>query len=195
MQNKENGQYRPTYFCIKDDTTSLLWVVPMSSRYEKYYQIAEKQKAKYGNSLGIVLGEYDGKKAAFLVQNMFPITENYLDHIHTRNGNPVPVKHSLQEKIKSHVQKVKLLLSKGKKVVFPDIPRLEKLMIAEIQASQSYLESCKDSSKDITSEQAYQNQKPNAPLFSRVAQKSFSEAAKANAPEQNGKGRDNIGIE
>ena len=34
-----------------------------------------------------------------------------------------------------------------------------------------------------------------APLFSRAAQKSFSEAAKANAPEQNGKGRDDIGIE
>ena len=34
-----------------------------------------------------------------------------------------------------------------------------------------------------------------APLFSRAAQKSFSEAAKANASEQNGKGRNDIGIE
>ena len=37
--------------------------------------------------------------------------------------------------------------------------------------------------------------KPNAPLFSRAAQKSFSEAAKANTPERNGKDKDDIGIE
>lgn len=135
MQNKENGQYRSTYFCIKDETTSLLWVVPMSSRYEKYRQIAEKQSAKYGKCLGIVLGEFDGKKAAFLIQNMFPITEKYLDHIHTRNGNPVPVKYSVQKIIKSHVQQARLLISKGKKVVFPDVNKLEQLMIDEILLS------------------------------------------------------------
>lgn len=140
MQNKENGQYRPTYFCLKDTSTSLLWVVPMSTKYEKYKQIAEKQKAKYGKSLGIVLGEYDGRKSVFLIQNMFPITENYLDHIHTRNGNPVPVKKSLQEIIKSRVKQTKILLSKGKKVVFSDVERLEKIMIEENKKAYQYYE-------------------------------------------------------
>ena len=146
MCNKENGQYRPTYFCIKDEKTSLLWVVPMSSQYEKYQKIAEKQIAKYGESLGIVLGEYDGKKAAFLIQNMFPITEKYLDHIHTRNGNSVPVKYSIQNTVKSHLQKARLLLSKGKKVVFPDVNKLEKIMIDEVIVSKPRSESCKTAS-------------------------------------------------
>jgi hypothetical protein len=31
MQNKENGTYRPTFYCLKDAKTSLLWMVPLSS--------------------------------------------------------------------------------------------------------------------------------------------------------------------
>jgi len=192
MQNKENGQYRPTYFCIKDNSTSLLWVVPMSTRYEKYQQIAEKQSTKYGKSLGIVLGEYDGKRAVFLVQNMFPITEKYLDHIHTRNGNPVPVKHSLQETIKSHVQKARLLLSKGKNVVFPNVLRLEKLMIDEIQSSLSHSESYNDLSKNIRVEQALP--KTTVPPFSRASQKDFAETAKKTPIQQNDKNKDDLDI-
>lgn len=52
-----------------------------------FRQFMIKQIEKYGNCLTIVIGGYDGKQAAFLLQNMFPITEKYLDHIHTRNNN------------------------------------------------------------------------------------------------------------
>lgn len=27
MQNKENGNYRPTFYCIRDEKTALLWLV------------------------------------------------------------------------------------------------------------------------------------------------------------------------
>ncbi len=72
MQNKENGNYRPTFYCMRDEKTSLLWLVPLSSRVEKFQAIYNKQIEKYGNCLTIVMGEYDGKQAAFLLQNMFP---------------------------------------------------------------------------------------------------------------------------
>lgn len=37
MQNKESGSYRPTFFCMRDHiNVGLLWVVPMSSRIEKF---------------------------------------------------------------------------------------------------------------------------------------------------------------
>lgn len=48
----------------------------------------------------LILGEFDGQNAAFLIQNMFPVTEKYIDHIHTKNGNPVPVKRELQRVIR-----------------------------------------------------------------------------------------------
>lgn len=131
MQNKENGNYRPTFYCIRDKKTSLLWLVPLSSRVEKYLAIYEKQLKKYGNCLTIVIGEYDGKPAAFLLQNMFPITEKYLDHIHTRNNNPVPVKFSIQSEVRTKMKRILQLHARGKKIVFSDISKLQALMLDE----------------------------------------------------------------
>ena len=131
MQNKENGNYRPAFYCMRDEKTSLLWLVPLSSRIEKFQAIYDKQIEKYGNCLTIVMGEYDGKQAAFLLQNMFPITEKYLDHIHTRNNNPVPVKYSIQTEISTKMKRILQLHARGKKIVFPNISKLEHLMLEE----------------------------------------------------------------
>lgn len=30
MQNKENGNYRPTFYCMRDEKTTLLWLVSLS---------------------------------------------------------------------------------------------------------------------------------------------------------------------
>lgn len=133
MQNKEGGTYRPTFYCLRDNKTSLLWMVPLSSRVEKFKAIHDKQVTKYGKCLTIVLGEFDGKEAAFLLQNMFPIRDYYLDHIHTRNNNPVPVKHSIHKEVTTRMKKIRQLHSRGKKVVFPDIDRLEQIMLAEVK--------------------------------------------------------------
>lgn len=138
MQNKENGKYRPTFFCLRDSKNiDILWVVPMSTRVEKYQAIYDKQQMKYGKCLTIVIGEFDNRTAAFLLQNMFPITEKYLDHIHTRNGNPIPVKYSVAHKVYSNVQELRQLIYKGRKVVFPDIIRLEKLMLEELSSEKN----------------------------------------------------------
>lgn len=132
MQNKEGGNYRPTFFCIRDSQTSLLWMIPISTRYEKFEGIYNKDVQRYGQCIKIVLGEFDGVPAAFLLQNMFPVTEKYLNHVHTRNGNPVPVKPILRNKIQSNYAKLRQLIARGAKVVFPDVLRLEKLMIDEL---------------------------------------------------------------
>ena len=57
MQNKENGNYRLTFYCMRDEKTSLLWLVPLSSRVEKFQAIYDKQIEKYGNCLTIVIGD------------------------------------------------------------------------------------------------------------------------------------------
>ena len=109
----------------------------MSTRVEKFQVIHDKQVARYGKCLTIVIGEYDNRKAAFLLQNMFPILPKYLDHIHTRIGNPVPVKHSIHLEVKSKLKQVRRLTARGIKIVFPDILRLEKLMLEELEEPQN----------------------------------------------------------
>ena len=75
------------------------------------------------------------KKDLFTIQNMFPITDYYLDHIHTRNNNPVPVKHFIHKEVSTRMKKIRLLHSRGKKVVFSDIDRLEKIMLDELKGN------------------------------------------------------------
>lgn len=157
MQNKENGSYRPTYYCMKDKNTNLLWVVPMSTKVEKYQAIYDKQLAKYGKCLTIVIGKYDGKKAAFLLQNMFPITERYLDHIHIKKGNPVPVHTSIQKVIEKNMKQLKQLIKRNIKVVFCDVKKIEKLMLLEMQKdsiwSKNYVAAAKETeNRDIEKE-------------------------------------------
>jgi hypothetical protein len=131
MRNHEGGAYRPTYFCIKDEKTGLLWVVPMSSRVEKYQAIINKDITRHGKCIKIHIGEYANKLNAFLFQNMFPILPKYISHIHTIQQNPVPVSQRLQTVLGRNFREVLRLHKRGAKIVFPDITRLEKLMMDE----------------------------------------------------------------
>jgi len=137
MQNKESGNYRPTYYALHDDESSLLWMVPMSARFDKYKEIHDKQVQKYGRCLTIVLGEFGERPAAFLLQNMFPIVPYYLDHIHTKSGNPLPVKHSIRQVIQTKIKQIRQIHARGRKIVFTDIDRLQKLMLEEILKTNS----------------------------------------------------------
>ena len=43
MKNKENGKNRPAFLCIEDkNAKGLYWMVPMSSKTEKYQEIYNK---------------------------------------------------------------------------------------------------------------------------------------------------------
>lgn len=131
MQNKELGSYRPTMYCIKDPKFDLYWMVPITSQYQKYFEIREHILRKGKPCKGIILGKFDGKEAAFLVQNMFPVKEAYIDHIHTKNGNPVPVKRELQKVIRKNVMSFLALNDRGIRVTFTDITRIKEKLLNE----------------------------------------------------------------
>ncbi len=46
MRNHENGKARPTYFCLKEKNSEILWFIPMSSRVEKYKILRDKKNCK-----------------------------------------------------------------------------------------------------------------------------------------------------
>lgn len=90
MSNYENGGYRPHYFAVRDSSNQdIFWMVPVSSKYDKYKAIHDKMVARFHRCTKIVLGKCGGKDAAYLIQNAFPVTSDYLDHIHTVQGNPL----------------------------------------------------------------------------------------------------------
>jgi len=48
----------------------------------------------------------DDQLAAFLLQNMFLIMPYYLDIIHTKSGNPLLVKYSIQQAIQTKMKQI-----------------------------------------------------------------------------------------
>ena len=119
----------------KDDNTGLLWVVPMSRRIDKYQAIIDKDVLRYGKCLKINIGEYANRPNAFLFQNMFPLLPKYIDHVHVINQNPVPVSKRLQTVLDRSFRNVLRLHKRGAKIVFPDIDRLERLMLNDPAAA------------------------------------------------------------
>ena len=149
MSNRKNGNYRPTFLCLKDtQNPDILWMVPLSTQYEKYQdkklEIENKRHKEY---IGIVLGQYNGRGNAFLVQNAFPILEKHIDHVHTRNGNPIPVSQPIADEVKNKLHQLRQIRRAGNtKLGFIDIEKIEQLLMRELAASkntQSVVESKK----------------------------------------------------
>ncbi len=83
MKNKETidgvPHNRPCFFAFRDSKhPEIYWIIPISSKYEKYKKIAEDKTKKYGHCNTIRFGTVLGRNTAFLIQNMCPATKDYL---------------------------------------------------------------------------------------------------------------------
>ncbi len=116
MKNHENGNTRPTYFCVKNENSPILWFIPMSSKVENYRKLQEQKIEKNGVCDTIVIGKYRGIESAFLIQNIFPITEKYIDHIDIIRNKAVAVVEGTQKEIVNKVNKIFKLKKKRYKL-------------------------------------------------------------------------------
>ena len=106
---------RPHYYCFEDASTWIYWMIPLSSRIDKYKSIMEK-KAKAGKPCDIVhiVKLDDSRESAFLIQDMFPITEEYIEREYTIAGNHLMLtsEHTVNE-IAQKARKVMGMLKRG----------------------------------------------------------------------------------
>lgn len=111
--NKEAN--RPHYYCFKEEKTGLFWMIPLSSKIDKYKRIMNK-KLGNGKPCDIIhiIKLDNGKESAFLIQDMFPITESYIEREYTIVNNHLTVtsEHSAIE-IEKKAKKVMNMLKKG----------------------------------------------------------------------------------
>ena len=133
MANKEEGNCRPHYLAIEDShNPQIYWMVPVSSKFEKYQNIYNRQIARYKKCTKIVLGKCDGWDAAFLIQNAFPITADYFDHIHTSKGIPLSLHGSTAKLIAENLNYNLRLHKRGISLFYTDIDRIYKMMEAKL---------------------------------------------------------------
>lgn len=79
---------RPHYYCFEDSDTGIFWMIPLSSRIDKYKKIVEnKEKAGKPCDIIHIVKLDDSRESAFLIQDMFSITEKYIEREYTIAGN------------------------------------------------------------------------------------------------------------
>jgi len=133
MTNHEGDSTRPNYFCIKINDENVMWFVPRSSKVEKYKKIIQNKMKKYKKCDTIVIGNYRGREHAFLIQNMFPITEKYIDHIDTIEGKALKVPSETRRDIERKVEKVLLLKEKEINLIFPNVDKITEKLLKELK--------------------------------------------------------------
>ncbi|MGN1302007.1 MAG: type III toxin-antitoxin system CptIN family toxin [Clostridia bacterium] len=134
LLNKDDGNKRPCYYCFRDcNNDDLIWFVPISSKVEKYKRIYEYKIEKFKRVDTIVFGKINGKERVFLIQNMFPIIEKYIQEKYIQNNKDVEITHSLRKEIEEKANYVLKLAERGKKVVFTDIVKIKKMLLEELK--------------------------------------------------------------
>lgn len=126
MKNKDviNGvpHSRPCFLAFPDTKNpAIYWLVPISSRYEKYQKIAQAKIQKYGRCNTICFGTVLGRNAAFLIQNICPVTERYLTAYINKNNEPIRLDNRVVQDVVKHSHEVLSIARRGAKVIFPDV--------------------------------------------------------------------------
>lgn len=134
LLNKDNGNKRPCYYCIRDDNNKgIYWLIPISSKVDKYKEIYEYKLYKYGKVDTLVFGKVNNDLKAFLIQNMFPITVKYIAEKYVRNNMDVEITYTLKKEIDIKAKFILSLAERGKNVLFTDIIRIKKILLDEIK--------------------------------------------------------------
>lgn len=111
--NKE--QNRPHYYCFEDSENGIYWMIPLSSRIDKYQRIIDKRLAAGKPCDTLYIVELDNnRKNVFLIQDIFPITADYIKREYTIAGNPMMLtsEHVARE-IEKRARRVVGLLKRG----------------------------------------------------------------------------------
>ncbi len=117
MSNKGHGipgiGGRPCHYCFKYE--EYYWMVPISSKTQKYHSIYNNKVAKRGYCDTIRFGYVNGVERVFLIQNCFPITQKFIDSEYKVNKNtiPVTVTKELANELNGLLRKVIRLYKKG----------------------------------------------------------------------------------
>ncbi len=103
-----------------------MWFIPVSSKVEKYQKIYINKLKRYKKVDTIVFGKVKGKQNVFLIQNMFPVTEQYIEKQYTNKNKPVEITYTLQKEIEVKANKILSLVRKGyTNLVFTNILEIE----------------------------------------------------------------------
>ena len=144
MKNSEGVHSRPCFYAFPDrQRPYIFWCIPISSQIEKYENIVQRKlqrqmdrgvrKPKCNT---IRFGDVMGQRRAFLIQNMFPVTEEYITepYIDRNTKNPVTVDPKTERDVCTNAKDVLKLVMRGyRQLIFPNIMEMVQQLAADYQ--------------------------------------------------------------
>ena len=127
---------RPHYFAFLDHVTGLYWLVPCSSKVEKFERLIQKKKEQHKPTDTIKIVKIFNRKTVLLFQDMFPTTAQYIVGQYIKGGQTVRIANpKLIQELEKNAHKIIRLLHKGVRFTptQPDVIRIEKLMLEELK--------------------------------------------------------------
>lgn len=142
MRNKEYIQgierKRPCFFAFADSKQpQIYWLVPITSKVEKYKKEEQRKIQKYGVCNTIRFGQVLGREAAFLIQNMCPVIEKYMIAYIDKNQMPIRIDQRIEKDVIKYAKKALGIYRRGSNVIFPDIQKIYTELEIELHSENS----------------------------------------------------------
>ena len=134
------AENRPHYYCFNGGN-GLYWIIPVSNNYEKYQNIIDA-RTKLGKPTDFLhIAKLDnGRINAFLIGDIFPITENYVKRDYIFNGNQLKItSESVGLQIEKKAETILGLIRRGYKFspTQPDVLKIEKALLKELELAKN----------------------------------------------------------
>ncbi len=133
MDNKEES--RPHYYAVRDND-GLFWMIPISSKVDKFKaKIAEvEEKSGTGNCFLFAIAPVSGRERAFVISEMFPVTEDYILRPYTVKGTPLVIQNEkIQKMIKTKALRFLKMVNKGYVKSPLNIMSIKKKLLGELE--------------------------------------------------------------
>ena len=129
---------RPHYFVLRDKKTGLFWVVPCSSKADKYQRIIDQRIAYNKEVDTIKIVDIFDRKTVLLFQDMFPVKSEHIMGPYIKRNQVVGIYDpQIIDKLERTAEKIIRLLRNGIKFTptQPDVLRLERRLLEEAELS------------------------------------------------------------
>jgi hypothetical protein len=126
-------------------------MIPFLSKVDKYRKIYNDKIARFGECDTILFGEVLGHEKAFLIQNMCPVIDQYInnEYIDASSNSPVHISGAFENELVPKAKRILALRRKGIKLIFPDIFKIENTLLTLLDAKQE-VASVKDVMGDVS---------------------------------------------
>lgn len=134
LENKEiiNGKPhgRPCCYLFsfnkKDSDNEIYWMIPISSKVSKYKKEYQHSINKYKMCDNISFGYVLGEEKAFLPQNLFPVTKEYIGstYLDYHTGEPIEIPKDLMSELNKKARKKIRYNQQGKTLGMSDTVKI-----------------------------------------------------------------------